>query len=76
MAAAVGGTLQIFVWPGLLCLAIQYFRVDTSQPHGHQWRPTSYPRGHVAYLVAGVLLMVVGGLVASCGIAGVFWTQM
>ena len=81
LSAAVGGTLQIYVWPGLLWVAMQYMRVDTRQHGAHEsssagWRPTSLPRGGFVHCVLGVVLSLAGLVVATCGVVGVAQTEI
>ena len=72
LAAALGGTIQIFVWPGVLWIAIKYFLV-----HEHKVKVAQPSRrGHIGHLLVGFLLILSGIGIAACGARGVVLTEM
>jgi hypothetical protein len=76
LAAALAGTLQIFIWPPLVWAGIMYFRVVPEQQRakGDAAEEASLPgqssRGHVAHLALSALMVVVGVCVAIFGAIG------
>jgi len=70
LAAALAGTLQVFVWPGLLWVALHYYRAYPYADEGAQ----AGGRGHPVHVLAGLLLAAAGLGVACCGVAAVLWT--
>lgn len=70
LAAAVGGTLQMFVWPGVLWVAMHYYNV------GSESNPFRSTRGHVLHLWLGSGLALAGVLVTACGVVGVVLTEL
>lgn len=77
LAASVGGTMQIFVWPGVLWIAIMYVRVDEADHHHELERAAGgLRRGSLVHLCLGSLVVVVGLGVAAGGLVGVVLTEL
>ena len=75
LAAALGGTIQIFVWPGVLWIAIKYFLV-----HEHKGNAVTNHQplhhGSIGQLLMGCLVIVTGIVIAACGACGVVLIEM
>ena len=75
LAAAVGGTLQMFVWPGVLWVAMRYYDVGgVSTDASRSTRAGGGAR--VLHLWLGLGLALAGALVTACGVVGVVLTEM